>query len=584
MAMVGKVTVTAALTVAAVGLPAALDAQDATRPRILVPYFTPAEGVSDRFGKETSKEFREIINGSHPIYDAITEDEIKDELERFDLKIEDLGCLQARQLASQIRAALTLCAEYTQDPGKNNTFTATFWDMSTSESLEISPLTVGEKEYERAAQHIISEFDVYVELKRSEGICIQYQQSGQWENALRQCDNALRLNPNSNSIRYRRARILMEMQRLEEALEELVTVIDENQLHDEALQSAGYVATMLADTQEDRLVARSYYERYLELNPASAQVRMNIAYELATAGDPVGAMDLIQAGLDIDAENLTLWEQFGNFAFAGAEQARSSSQDDGLSPEVADYYRKAIEAYTRVYEGKGAETSVSQLRNVIAGHLQLGEPEAAVALAGRVTGSHGDEPALWSIYADGLQRLDRIDEAVAALDQVKRLDPEYPNLGLRQGQLLLGAGRLEEAVTLLTEAIEDGHAAPDAAGNVLYGDGVTNGYQKGDWDYAVARFTAAKGLEGISSGLDSQLDFLHGFCLFKAAEERQAPNTVATARATLPLFRQVIALMNGAGEYARTNNQSSQVAEVSAAATQYIDIQEAIIRRGGGDP
>ncbi len=39
--------------------------------------------------------------------------------------------------------------------------------------------------------------------------------------------------------------------------------------------------------------AVGYYGRYLQLDPGNAAVRMQVAYELATAGDPPGAMLLI---------------------------------------------------------------------------------------------------------------------------------------------------------------------------------------------------------------------------------------------------------------------------------------------------
>ena len=579
--MVGRFVIAVALSAFALNLPFELGAQE--RPRILIPYFVPAEGVSDRFGKETAKELQEIINRNHPIYEAIPEDEIKDELDRFDMKIEELTCLQTRQLAGQINASLAVCVDYTEEPGKRYNFAAQIWDVTTGESLEITPLTVEERDYDGAARHILAEFDTYVELIRSRDICIEYQQSQQWENALRQCDNALRINPTANATRYRRARILMEMERGAEALEELRVVLEADPIHEDALQSAGYLATQLAETPEDRLEARGFYQRYLDLNPANAQIRMNIAYELARAGDPVGAMELIQVGLDLDAENVALWEQYGNFAFAGAEQADTRTDGaDELSDEISGYYREAIDAYTRVYEIKGAETNVRQLRNVMAAHLQLDEVDAALALGEQATRSHASEEAIWSIYSTALAEVERFEAALGALNELETLNPDFANLALRQADLLVKLDRMDDAVQTLSRAVSAGRVDADGAGNILYNDGVLNGYRENNWRYAIGRFEAAKNITGVSGEFRGKVDFLHGVALYQLAVVQQGPNTLATAQATKPLFERVLGLMDGAAAYAAANNQSSGLSEIRAGAAQYIDIQNAIIRRGGG--
>ena len=63
-----------------------------------------------------------------------------------------------------------------------------------------------------AAQHIFDSFDRYVQQTRFAAFCSEYAQSQQWDNALRNCDQALDLNPDAISTRYQRARILYEME------------------------------------------------------------------------------------------------------------------------------------------------------------------------------------------------------------------------------------------------------------------------------------------------------------------------------------------------------------------------------------
>src|SRR5690606_29963047 len=146
-----------------------------------------------------------------------------------------------------------------------------------------------------------------------------------------------------------------------------------------------------------------YYSRYLELNPGDVNIRMRIAYDLAQAGDPIGAMDFIQVGLDVDPESVDLLEQYGGFAFAAAlqvqEQAAVGAEDAGaLTPEAAEYYRQAIGAYEKVYAAQGAEARVAHLRDIISAYVQLGESDRAIAMGEQVLETHPQEDQIWMIY------------------------------------------------------------------------------------------------------------------------------------------------------------------------------------------
>ena len=97
--MFGRLLVASAATFLTV--PAALHAQEARRFQVLILYFEPRRDADDDFGKDASKELRELIDGL-PTHMAMSERDIRDEVRRFDTKIEDLDCTLARQLASQI--------------------------------------------------------------------------------------------------------------------------------------------------------------------------------------------------------------------------------------------------------------------------------------------------------------------------------------------------------------------------------------------------------------------------------------------------------------------------------------------------
>jgi tetratricopeptide (TPR) repeat protein len=559
--------------------PAASQAQEMGRFRVLIPNFEPIEGADKKFGEEAAKELRELIN-TLATHQSIEKKEIEQNLKRFKMKMDELDCIRTRQLASQIDAQVALCASYTEVADKQFVVNASFWDIAGGEEFQIEQAEGMRKEEQVTAQAMFDQFDRYVQQIRFAQFCGEYAQSQQWDNALRNCDQALELNPNAVGTRYQKARILYDSDRYPEALAELERVLELNQFHEDALQLAGYISA--SEGQDDQ--ARDYYEQYLELNPSNAAVRMRIAYDLAQAGDPVGAMQFIQVGLDVDPENADLWEQYGGFAFSAALEIQQTSgvgaeNGGGVAPEAVEYFRKAIEAYEKVFAVKGAETPVGHLRNIIAAYVQLEDMENAITMAERALETHSQEDALWSIYADALQRVERLDEAIAALDRVKEINPAYPNVSLRQGNWLIQAGRVEDAVAVLREAVAGDSDQADVAARLIFADAYANGVQKNQYNYAISGISAAKQLPDLGSMMMSQLNFWHAYSLYQGGVKEQEPQTLATAQATLPKFQQALRLFAQAEEYA-ASQPSITIEQFLNNTNTYIEIQDAIIKRG----
>ncbi len=579
--MPGRLKLTLAIAAAAaILLPAAeLAAQQAGgRFRVLIPYFTPLEGARDNFGKDASKDLREMMQNM-ATHVAMEEGDIKDEVKAFDMKIEDLDCIRTRQLAAQISVPVAICASYTAQPDKSWMVSAEVWDIQASEAFQVEAFQVPEKGREEAARHIFDAFERYSTTVRSAAICNDYFASQQWENALRNCDESLALNPEAISTRYLRARILYEMENYEESLSELETVVAANPFHEGALQLAGYISAV-TDRDEE---ARDYYSRYLEINPGNTAIRMRIAYELAQAGDPVGAMEFIQVGLDVDPENVDLLEQYGGFAFSAAleiqQEANVGAQDGGgVVPEAVGYYREAIEAYDKVFQAKGAETPVGHLANVISAHIQLDELDQAIMMSERVLETHGMQDRLWVLYADALQRSGRLDDAIAALDRVMEINPNHPSAPLRQGNWLIQAGRLDDAVDVLSAAAANDPQRADQAAKMIFAEAYQNGQQKDDFAYAQRGMAAAKRLPNLQPAMINQLNFWHGYSIYSQAVAEQEPQTLQSAQATLPKFRQAVELLQQSGDYAAGVNVNLQ--QLLENAATYIEIQDAIIKRG----
>jgi tetratricopeptide (TPR) repeat protein len=578
--MLGRLKLTlAASALAVLVAPALTHAQDGGRFRVIIPHFEPRQNADRGFGRDVAEELRKLIN-TLPTHVAMERGAIEDQAESFNMKMDDLNCLFTIQLAAQINVPVAVCASYTEDPQRNMTLTASIRDINGSSEFALEPFTVTRNQRREAAQAIFTQFDRFNTQVRSAGICNDYAASQQWENALRNCDESLAINPNATAVRFLRGRVLYEMERFDEALQEFDHVLEQDPFQEDALQLAGSINT----TQGDAEAGREYYRRYLDINPGNVAIRMRIAYEMAQAGDPVGAMEFIQTGLDVDANSVDLLDQYGGFAFSAALQAQDTynlanpDAQGRLAPEAADFYREAIAAYMKVFEARGAEMQPDRLRNIVAAQVQLEDLPAAIALSERVLETHPNEDRIWTLYADALQRSGRLDDAIAALDRLLAIQPDHATASLRQGQWLIQAKRMDDAVPVLTRVAQQGAQQADQAARLFFNEAYTNGHQKQDYAYSIRGMTAAKRLPNITDGMRNQLNFWHGFSLFQGAVAEQEGQTLAGAQATLPKFRQALELFNTSGSYPSSVNVN--LAQLVENANQFIEIQDAIIRRG----
>ena len=281
----------------------------------------------------------------------------------------------------------------------------------------------------------------------------------------------------------------------------------------------------------------------------------------------------------MDDTNDDLWEQLGGFAFTAAGQAMEGQSEP--TPEVERLYRRAIEAYSRVFDVRGVETTPAQLANVIAAYMQLGDP-AAIDFAQRAVEVHPQEASLWSRLADALQRSDRLEEAIAALESAKGVDPDYPNLSARQGSWLLEADEVDEAVGFLREAVDRGEQSADMMANLLFGKAYNDGVQRQQFTFAANILETAKSEFEVSERMASQLNFWHGWSLYNYGLALQEPSTIDSARQSLPVFQQALRLFEAGRAYAATVD-SINLTEILSATQTYVEIQDAIIRRGGGE-
>jgi len=578
--MFGRLKLTqVAAAIAFLALPTLAQAQDGGRFRVLVPYFEPREGADRGFGRQASEDLRTLMR-EMPTHVAVSEDDIEEQAERFNMDMDELNCLYAMQLAAQIKVPVLVCASYTQDAQRNSTLTASIRTVQTSDEFVLPPITVDRNGRRQAAQHVFTQFERYNTLIRSAAICQDYAASQQWESALRNCEESLAINPNAMTTRVLRANILFQLERLPEALVDFDRVLESDPLNEDALQTAGFIATRLGDDER----GRGYYRRYLEVNPGNQAIRMRIASQMAEAGDPQGAMEFIQPGLDVDPNSTDLLDLYGTFAFMGAidvqEKFTANSQGAiALAPETAEFYREGIQAYLRVIEAQGDQTPIDRLTNLVIAYTQLEDYPAAIQMAERVFQRDANEASVRSMYADVLKRSGRVDDALAALDRLIEIQPNHPTARLRKGTWLIELKRLEDAVATLTPTAVDAASADNAA-TMIFNEAYSNGFNKNppDYAYTIRGMIAAKQFPNLSAGRREQLNFWHGLSIFQRTTPLAQSQDLAAARASLPGFQEAQTLLQQAGGYPAS--VGVDMATTLQALATFIEIQEAIIRRG----
>ena len=555
-------------------------AQVAERARVMVTNLKPIDDANKNFGRDLAKELRELINQS-PRHQPVEEGEVRDATKQYDIEYDELDCTQSLQLASLVNAAIVFCGTSTENRD-DRTFTLAGVQFAApgGTALTIEDKTWSRDDPEMAAQEIMGAFETFVQQSLAADFCAQYFDSQDWESAEDNCTRALDMNPDHAQVRFIYANVLRQTERPQEAYTETLQVIGLDPLHEGALQLAGFLAATLGLDDE----AREHYSAYLVLNPGNAQVRMRIAFELAQAGDPEGAMLLAEEGLDIEADNVDLLLQHASFATRAAQDRMSQvAPGSPLSAEAAELYRKAQQSYQAAYRERGIEMDIGHLRNMIAIFNELGQVEEAVDMAERVLQTHDEEASLWSVYADLLKDVGRVDEAITALSEAQTRDPGTRDVEFRQGNWLVELGRAEEALPYLQQAVENGGRSADDAARIFFAEAVNNGInaEPPDLNYGLRLIGLAKAFENeISDGSAGEIDFWHAYALYQQALEQEKPQNLQTAQVTLPKFQQAARLFALPRVAAYAEGRSINLQQFRDATQQYIEIQEAIIQRG----
>ena len=158
-----------------------------------------------------------------------------------------------------------------------------------------------------------------------------------------------------------------------------------------------------------------------------------------------------------------------------------------------------------------------------------------------------------------------------------------PNKPWIQGFLLTAAAALLVAVACWapgpTDVSDDDVDAADAElVRTLTSDGIRE-VQNQDWSTAIDKLRSAREL-APSEATSQEVRFWLAYALFQQTRKEERPQTVETARKALPGFQEALRLFERSGDYARRAGREEVRADLMSAIRTFIEIEEAIIRRG----
>lgn len=537
---------------------------------VLIAPLQPEAGADAGFAGPLARALREAVD-TFPSYRAMDDGLVRGAAAYYDLDYNNLSCIGAMQLAGQLNARLAVCGTYSQ-AADGLTVDPQVVGADGDATFDIEPFTSSSPQ--QAASHIIQTFSDYVAGLRSLTFCADHLNAEEYETALQHCENALAIDPNSTAGLYQKAQALQGLERREEAYETLQRLLEVNQLHENAHYLAGIVATNLG---RDR-VAIEHFESYLELNPGNVDIRLRLAQDVAQAGNPYAAYQMLQEGIDADATgNLTLREYAAHFALAAAGRPEQEAESDAL-------YRTALGYYEEVVAERGDEVEPQMLRNMVSVLIRLEEYARAVRTAeDAIAMMEEDDEQLLFTYAQALQQQGRTREAVAAVNRAIDAGLDPVRAYTRLAQWLAEEGDLNQVREVLTAARASG-VELDPIARQIFGIGHSNYYQRGQRAAAVPYFEIAREF-ATTQRTRGMASFWLGYRLYTEADALTGggqSRDISAARQALPMLRNALQYFERSetAAYAQ-QEQGVNLGSIVDRTRQLISIQEAIIRRGG---
>lgn len=542
-------------------------AEAQSRYRVLVPSFeteTPRSRTGERVANEVKKHINQMATHA-PVDDRV----VRDALRKFSLKAEEMACHQWRQLATHVNATLVLCGTVNEATNQVN---ASFYTLG-GDSFEVPSFAI--QNPDQAAQQVVQAFGTYARQLSLVAFCQEYIQSESWEQALDRCNQAVELNPRSVTAHYNRGSALANLNQPEEALAAFQQVLTIDELDQNAMMHAGLLAAQLGRTD----LSQEYFQRYLELNPGNEQVRLKIATDLANAGDPVGALRLLEQVVQSGDASGLMMEYAGHFAMNAGLRRAEETPANGNTDEANRLYQTAIGHYEAAIRLRGDSIDGQVMRNMMMAHHRLGNSARALEYGQQATRTMSDDANTWLVYGEVLSGANRMDEALRAFDRALEINPNLPNINARKALMLLEAGRLQESLAAARAGVQRGDIAAETGESIAQQMAVRGfqATQAGRHDQALPFYAAAREI-GKAPRTVGMINFFHGYTLLKQGEPIiRDGNNAAAGRRALPLFQQSKNLLESASAY---TEQAATRAQLLQQVAQFIEVADALIKAG----
>lgn len=548
------------------------------RARVLVATFQTADGIDDDLGSDIAEKLRERVE-NFDLLTAVGEDELEEALDRFELDPKDMDLISWRQLASRLNAQLIVYGDITPGGSSGNQVDAVFIETSgAGEETEVPEFSVpgdGGDAAEQAAEEIATTLDEHVEFLSARLNCQDYLSSDQFTDAVRNCDRALSIRPNSTEALYLRGQIAVEQEEWDAAIEYLEKAVEQAASHEEALQSLAYAHAQAGNRER----SVEMYREYLEFNPDDQDVRLSVAYNLASAGAYPSAMKILQDGLERDTASAALWKYLGDVALRQGTAADEAQVRGGSTISDTSAIRTALDAYKHFVSLKPDSVDAALYRNMTNVQQTLGRVDAALELVNealaRIDSAGPDRASLWSKKADLLDAQGELSSAVAAVDSVLMNDSTYQRAYFKRGLFKLRRGDNGPAMDDFREAVERGTPRNDIAQS-LFATGFQQYYKNDQFQPAAEMFEA--GLEFAEQPqLTRQLHFWAGWSWFRLARQVDNSNqdeACEPARRAQRILERVPGHIQQAGDV-----QASQQQQITTATEQLLYRQEQIQRK-----
>src|SRR5690606_15833181 len=477
------------------------------RYQVMIPDPTPQGGVSERDAQRVAALLRRQVSGM-PTHVALDVERIRAAMQQYGVAA--LDSTTSRQLAQQLGAQNVLYLVLGQG-GSGLSADAQFIDVASGDVIRLDDVSGANAN--ELADSIFSALESSIEGLRQAAACNDQLASQQYERALTLCDSALAVVPTSTSALYGKATALLQLERYEEALAAYDDLLQRENTHQDALLGAGLAASNLGRTED----AREYYNRYLELNPGNAQVRMRAATEIAGAGDYVSAYEVLQPVADQFQTDL----EFQRFLFSLATAAGQQASNDGGEDAARPYFEAALQAYERAFSSDSVKPDISQIRQAIAVNMGLGRTDQALEMARQATVQYDTVASIWNQYATALADAGRHQEAIPAFTRVIELDPDYEDVYIRRAMAYLETGQQQEALADLQQAAQRDNT--DNVARVLFAEG-NEAMQATRYEDAEQLLEMAA--QYATGELRAQILFFQGYAIF------QQGNQIARANGT----------------------------------------------------